>query len=103
METKKAYGIVTALGTKLGERARTQVDLLDRLRATPDVDSFRAMVRDAAAGLLPGALIAAFTDEVVTPADWVQWRSRLLIQMKLAREGGKPAPGHEQGRGVGRP
>lgn len=102
METKKAYGVVTAIGTKLGERARTDVDLLDRLRATPDIDAFRALVRASAKDLLPPTLVASFCDEVVADADWVRWRSRLLIQMKLARDGGKPAPGHEAGRGVRR-
>lgn len=101
--SKKAYGVVTALGTKLGERARSEADLIDRVRATPDIGSFRAMVRASSEGLVPPALVASFLDEVVTEGDWVQWRSRLLLQMKLAREGGKPAPGHESGRGVGRP
>lgn len=103
METKKAYGIVTAIGTKLGEKARAEKDLLDRIRATNDIDSFRTVVRAAAEGLLPPAVLSGFLEEVATPTDWIQWRSRLLIQMKLARDGGKPAPGHEQGKGVGRP
>lgn len=64
------------------------------------MDAFRALVRAAAEGLVPPTLVSLFADEVVTPADWVQWRSRLLLQMKLARDGGQPAPGHEAGRGV---
>ena len=103
METKKAYGVVTALGTKLGEKARTDADLVDRVRATPDIAAFREIVRASSEGLVPAALVATFLDEVVTDADWVQWRARLLLQMKLARDGGKPAPGHESGRGVGKP
>ena len=102
LEAKKAYGVVTALGTKLGERARVEPDLLERVRGTADVDAFRALVRSASQGLVPDTLVASFLDEVVTPAEWVQWRSRLLLQMKLAREGGRRAPGHEAGRGVKR-
>lgn len=103
METKKAYGLVSAVGTKLGERAKAEPDLVALVRATPDMAAFRAVVREKAEGLLPSAVLASFLDEVVTEADWLQWRSRLLLQMKLVRDGGKPAPGHEKGRGVGRP
>lgn len=100
METKKAYGVVTALGTKLGEKARETPDLVDRVRGTPDRASFGALLLAESDGLVPPALVRTFLDEVVTDADWVQWRSRLLLQMKLTRDGGKPAPGHEAGRGV---
>ena len=103
METKKAYGIVTALGTKIGERAKTEPDVIATLRGAPDIDAFRTAVRGAAAGLLPDALVATFCNDVLADADWVQWRSRLLLQAKLIRDGGKPAPGHESGKGVGRP
>lgn len=103
METKKAYGIVTALGTKLGERARDEPTLDKELRAAPDLDAFRALVHAKAEGRAPDAIVRAFLDDVLTPDDWVQWRSRLLLQLKLVRDGGKPAPGHEAGRGVGRP
>lgn len=102
METKKAYGIVTALGTKLGEKARATPELVDRIRATRDRSEFGGLVRAESEGLLPAALVSTFLDEVVTDADWLQWRARLLLQMKLIRDGGKPAPGHEAGRGVRR-
>lgn len=102
METKKAYGIVTALGTKLGEKARGDASIVDRLKAAPDAAAFRAEVRALAEGLVPDALLRSFCDEVVTDADWVQWRSRLMLQLKMVRDGGKPAPGHEAGRGVKR-
>lgn len=103
METKKAYGIVTALGTKLGERARSEAEILDRIRAAPDIAAFRALVQELASGLVPPALVASFLTDVLTEADWVQWRSRLLLQMKLTRDGKARVPGHETGRGVGRP
>lgn len=102
METKKAYGVVTALGTRLGERAKTDPGLIERVRAAPDVEAFRAVVTALSEGLVPPALVASFLHEVVTATDWVQWRSRLLLQIKLVREGGKPAPGHEAGRGIRR-
>ena len=98
METKKAYGIVTALGTRLGERARAEEGLVPELRATQDAASFRALVKAKAEGLVPPAVLDAFLGEVVTDADWVLWRSRLLLQVKMVREGGRPAPGHEAGR-----
>lgn len=98
METKKAFGLVTALGTKLGERARGEPALLDELRATTEAAGFRALVREKAEGLVPPALVATFLDEVVREEDWLLWRSRLLLQAKMVREGGKPAPGHEAGR-----
>lgn len=102
METKKAYGVVTAVGAKLGERARTDDALMSTLRAAPDLETFRAQVRSATSGLLPVSLVESFLNDVLTDADWVQWRARLLIQMRLTKEGGKPAPGHEAGRGVRR-
>lgn len=100
---RKAYGMVTALGTKLAGRAKADPTLVPRIRETPDLDAFRALVRHEAAGLVPPALVDAFLDEAVTDADWVQWRARLLIQVKMVLAGEKPAPGHEAGRGVGRP
>ena len=98
MEPKKAYGLVTALGTRLGERARTEPGLPDELRAAPDLDAFRGLLRARAEGLVPPAVLSSFLDEALTPQDWVLWRSRLLIQLKMVRDGGKPAPGHEAGR-----
>lgn len=103
METKRAYGVVMALGTKLGEKAKADPAMLVRIRGTPTLAEFHAMVRTMAQGLVPEALVQGFFDEVVTESDWVQWRSRLLLQMKLTMEGKKPAPGHEAGRGVGKP
>ena len=103
METKKAYGVVTALGTKLGERAREEPGLDAELRRAPDLDAFRDLVRAKAEDRAPPAIVALFLDEVLTPEDWTLWRSRLLLQLKMVRDGGKPAAGHESGRGVGRP
>ena len=93
---------MTALGTKLGEKARAEPALVDRLKATTDAAAFRREVRALAAGTVPDALLATFADEVVTDADWLLWRSRLMLQLKMVRDGGKPAPGHEAGRGVKR-
>ena len=101
VEAKKAYGVVMAVGTKLGEKARVEPAIMDRVRATTTSEALRAEVRASAGGLLPPALLDSF-DALVGDTDWLQWRARLLVQMKLSREGGKPAPGHEQGKGVGR-
>lgn len=103
MDVRKAYGLVAAVGTRLGEQARDDDALIPRVRATADADAFRALVRERVAGALPDAVVASFLDDVVTPEDWRQWKSRLLIQMRMTKEGGKPAPGHEKGKGVGRP
>lgn len=100
---KKAYGMVTALGTKLADRARADDTLVPRIRAAPDREAFSALLRHESAGLVPPALVETFLADAVTEADWVQWRSRLLIQVKMVMAGQKPAPGHEAGRGVGRP
>jgi len=101
-DAKKAYGLVTAVGTKLGERARSESGLLDALRAAPDLTAFAGLVRARCEGALAPALVESYL-ALLTEADWRQWRSRLILQAKLARDGGKPAPGHEQGRGVGKP
>lgn len=103
IEAKKAFGIVTALGTKLGERARTTPGIDAALRDAPDLDAFRAVVRQYAEGAVPLAVLAAFLNEVLDEAEWRLWRSRLILQLKMVRDGGKPAPGHEKGRGVGPP
>ena len=102
-DAKKAYGMVSAVGTRLGEKAKTDPAILDAVRATPDAPSFRALVRAHVAGTLPDAVLDAFLDGAVTEADWLQWRARLLLQAKMTAQGGKPAPGHEAGRGVGKP
>lgn len=102
MDIKKAFGVVTALGTKLGEKAREDATIVDRLKAAPDAAAFRGEVRALADGLVPDALVRTFTEDVVKDEDWVQWRSRLVLQLKMVRDGGKPAPGHEAGRGVKR-
>lgn len=94
---------MTAIGTKLGERARTDAKVLEQLRASPDADSFRLTVRLLSDGVVPDALVKLFVEEAVADEDWEKWRARLVLQVKMARDGGKPAPGHEQGKGVGRP
>ena len=101
-DAKKAYGIVTALGTKLGERARGEPTLMDDVRATQGPAALLDLVRAKTEGLVPQALVEQFA-AMVSEKDWLVWRSRLLLQMRMARDGGKPAPGHEQGKGVGRP
>jgi hypothetical protein len=101
-DAKKAYGLVSAIGTKLGERARDEPALVDALRAAPDAPAFRALVREKAEGRVPPAVLDGFL-AVVRDDDWLPWRSRLLLQVKLVRDGGRPAPGHEAGKGVGRP
>lgn len=102
VDVKKAYGLLAAVGTKLGERARTDEGLLARVRETTNAAEFRAKVRESTQGLLPDALVATFLDEVVAETDWILWRSRLLIQMRMVRDGKSPAKGHEGGKGVGR-
>ena len=101
-DAKKAYGVVMAIGTKLGERARTDDAMVDAFRAAKDRAAFVALAREKAAGAVPPVLLDQF-DALVTDKDWIQWRSRLLLQLKMTRDGGAPAPGHEQGKGVGRP
>lgn len=101
-DVKKAYGLVMGVGAKLGERARAEDDLLPAVGAAPDAESFRSLVRAKSEGFAPPALVESFL-ALVRDDDWQAWRSRLLLQAKLSKEGGKPAPGHEQGRGVGRP
>lgn len=102
-EAKKAYGLVSAVGAKLGEKARDEPDILSAIRQAPDLAAFRALVRRHAAGRVPDAVLAAFLDAAVSEADWTVWRARLLLQAKMTREGASPAPGHEAGRGVGKP
>ena len=60
-------------------------------------------MRRLVAGRVPDALLASFVDTIITDADWAIWRSRLLLQVKMVRDGAAPAPGHEKGRGVGKP
>lgn len=104
MEVKRAYGVLAAIGTRLGERARTEPTVVDQLRAPQDADAFRLVVRALVEGRVPPAVLDGFVNEVVTSDDWEKWRARLLVQVKMTRDGGKPAPGHEQGgKGVGRP
>lgn len=101
-DVKKAYGLVTAVGTKLGERARTKEEVLTALRAVDSADALRAFVRRETEGALAPAVVEQFL-AVVTDADWAQWRARIVLQAKMVAKGEKPAPGHEQGRGVGKP
>lgn len=95
--------MVSAVGTRIGEKARDAPEILAEIRGAPDAAAFRAAVRAHAEGRLPPAVLDTFLAEVVKDDDWTQWRARLLLQAKMTREGGKPAPGHEQGRGVGKP
>lgn len=102
-DVKKQYGIVTAVGTKLGEHAKAHADAIARVRAAPDLAAFRAVVRETCAATTPPALLSTFLDDITTEADWTQWRSRLLLQAKMVRDGAKPAEDHKAGRGVGGP
>lgn len=101
-DVKKQYGLVMAMGTKLGERAKDEPTLLDEIRKTTSAETFRDLVRAKAEGRAPAVLIEQFAT-LVTGADWLVWRSRLILQAKMTRDGGKPAAGHEAGKGVGKP
>lgn len=101
-DVKRAYGLVSAVGSKLGERAKEDDELIPALRALGSADEFRAWIRARCEGLLAPAVIEQFL-AVVKDDDWAQWRSRALLQAKMVRDGAKPAAGHEQGRGVGKP
>ncbi|MFA5860640.1 MAG: hypothetical protein WDA16_02990 [Candidatus Thermoplasmatota archaeon] len=103
MDVKKAYGILSAVGSKLGERARTDSEVVTKLRATADAAEFRSIVKSLASSLVPDALVTSFVEQVVTDADWDKWKARLLVQVKMVRDGAKRAPGHEAGKGVARP
>ena len=102
-DVKRQYGIVMAVGTKLGERAKAQPEVITQVRAAPDLAAFRAVVRETCGPTTPAALLATFLDDIVTESDWTQWRSRLLLQAKMTRDGQKPAEDHKSGRGVGGP
>ncbi|GEM_PF-4868844 len=93
---------MSAIGSRLGERARGEPGVLDALRATPDLAAFQAFLREACQGLVAPALVEQLL-LLPTEADWTQWRSRILLQAKMVREGKSAAPGHEAGKGVGRP
>lgn len=101
-DVKKQYGLVMAMGTKLGERAKTEPTLLDEIRKTTTAEAFRELVRAKAEGHAPAVLVDQFA-ALVTDSDWTMWRSRLILQAKMTRDGGKPAAGHEAGKGVGKP
>lgn len=98
MEPKKAYGLVNALGAKLGEKARGEPTLVDALREAPDLPSLRGLLARELEGVLAPILVAQFNDEVLDEASWTQWRARLLLHVKMVRDGAKPAPGHEAGK-----
>jgi hypothetical protein len=102
-DVKKQYGIVSAIGTKVGEKARSRPDLIAAIRATSGLDEFRAKVREVCTDVVPPALLTTFLDDIVKEADWQQWRSRLLLQAKMVRDGAKPAEDHRSGKGVGGP
>jgi len=105
VDTRKAYGVVTALGNELGARAKTDDTLLRSLRATTEAAATRAFLTEQAPPRLPAAVLTAFLDETMTPDGWKTWRARILVQAKMVRDGGSPAAGHEGGGGpgVGRP
>lgn len=96
MELKKAFGTVTALGTELGQRVKTQPGLIGEVRAVEGAPAMREKLQELYAGTRVEALAKAFADHI-TDEDWKAWRSRLLLQAKMVAEGGKPAPGHEKG------
>lgn len=98
MDEKKAYGTVTALGTDLGKRAKDDATLLASVRATDSVEALRKRVSELFDGGKLAPLAASF-NEHIGEGDWQVWRSRLLLQAKMIRDDGKPAPGHESGRG----
>lgn len=103
MDVKKAYGILSAVGAKIGERAKTEPDIVTKLRAAADPAALRSVVQSLAGGLVPEALLTSFVEQVVTDAEWDKWKARLLVQVKMVRDGARPAAGHEGGKGVGRP
>lgn len=94
---------MSAVGTKLGEKARGDATVVERLRGAGDADAFRITVRLLAEGLLPEAVLRSFLEDVIDDEGWEKWRARLVLQVKMVRDGGKPAPGHESKGGPTRP
>lgn len=100
MDDRKAYGVISALGKAIGERARAgDVAALEALRATWDRESF-GLFLEALQTSLPPALVADFV-ATVTDETWSKTKAKIVLQAKMVAEGGAPAPGHEaKGGGV---
>jgi hypothetical protein len=95
MDVKKAFGVVTALGTGLGERSRERPELLAEVRATASPEALAALLARELEGSRVAPLVGTFA-ALLDEEGWKVWRSRLLLQAKMVQEGKQPAPGHER-------
>lgn len=98
MDDRKAFGVMSAVGKRLGEAARDgNAGPLDALRSAPDAPALVALVREASG--LPGPLVDEFA-AWAAGQPFAKVRAQMLLQAKMHAEGKRPAPGHEAGRGT---
>lgn len=93
MESKKAFGVETALGKALAD-----AHAADAVRACATKEDLRVLL----AGIpskVPAALVDVYLDGV-TQADWPKARAKLLLGIKLAEGKVQQAQDHTAGRGV---
>lgn len=95
MDLRKLYGVVSALGKRLGDAEREGGDVLPKLRAAESREALVAAIREAETGL-PEKMLDGFFD-ALTEENWSQWKARIVLQTKMVATGEKPAPGHEAG------
>lgn len=99
MDAKKAYGTLLAVGKALGDAARDDPALIDRLRAAEDVDALAEIIRAH-----PGKVPPALADEwlaSIPPERYRQERARLIVQAKMVMKGEKPLGPQHKGAGGG--
>lgn len=97
MDERKAFGVITAAGKRIGEAARAgNASPLERARGAPDVASLVALLREASG--LPAPVVDAFAEWAATQP-FAKLRAQFVLQAKMHAAGGAPAPGHEAGRG----
>lgn len=97
VDEKKAFGVVTAAGKRIGEAARDgDASALDAVRAAQDASALVAVLREKSG--LPGGLLDAFA-EWAASQPFAKLRAQVVLQSKMHAEGKRPAPGHEAGRG----
>lgn len=94
-DVKRAYGLVTAVGTAVGERAKADPAVLEQVRGTQSLEELTRILGELVEGSKSAAVLPLFLP-LLTEEEWKVWRARILLQAKMVRDDGKPAPGHER-------
>lgn len=97
MDEKKAYGVLVALGTAVGNEAKADDAVIAELRAIPDAGALEDFLMRHR-GNLPEGLVREFL-AATPPAEFQKTKSKLVLQAKMVVRGDQPVSAADARKG----